>query len=184
MCKNVNPRCNDSIEHYCFFFLVSGKLIRDVLYSTWFSFSYLVIVVLGFAGILLIPVSGSKLLLDSLLGGLRQVCRLYILLHTDQRLFQSVEGTRVQHLLLNLGRVGTPRHQEQFLFLGCLRKETIQWLWRISESSVDTFQVYITVKQSTRKWIWLDNYLGSTLTLMGIFKVKQPVTALPAAALL
>lgn len=123
MCKNVNPRCNDSIEHYCCFFLVSGKLIRDVLYSTWFSFSYLVIVVLGFAGILLIPVSGSKLLLDSLLGGLRQVCRLYILLHTDQRLFQSVEGTRVQHLLLNLGRVGTPRHQEQFLFLGCLRKE-------------------------------------------------------------
>lgn len=106
-----------------YFFFVSGKLIRNVLYSTWFSFPYLVIVVLGFAGILLIPVSSSKLLLDSLLGGLRQVCRLYVLLHTDQWLFQSVEGTRVQHLLLNLGRVGTPRHQEQFLFLGCLRRE-------------------------------------------------------------
>lgn len=140
--------------------------------------------VLGFAGILLIPVSGSKLLLDSLLGGLRQVCRLYILLHTDQRLFQSVEGTRVQHLLLNLGRVGTPRHQEQFLFLGCLRKERYNDSEEYRRAPSILFKCIFTVKQSTRKWIWLDNYLGSTLTLMGIFKVKQPVTALPAAALL
>lgn len=83
-------------------------------------FSYFVVVILGFAGIILISVGGSKFLLDSLLGGLRQIRCLYVLLHTNQRFFQSVERTRVQHLLLDFGRVGTPRHQKQLLFLGSL----------------------------------------------------------------
>ena len=43
---------------------------------------------------------------------------LYVLLHPDQALFQRVEAGGVEHLFLDLGRVGTPRHQDQLLLLG------------------------------------------------------------------
>ena len=39
---------------------------------------------------------------------------------THQGLLESLEGTGVQHFLLDLGGVRAPRHQEQLLLLGAL----------------------------------------------------------------
>jgi len=41
---------------------------------------------------------------------------LNVLGHADQSFFQSIERRRVQHLLLDFGIVGAPRHQEQLFF--------------------------------------------------------------------
>lgn len=130
-------RCNDSYTcgalftaWFSFVFRFSGRFNFCVLFHLIFFLFFSLIVCSKFFGegglslawnTLLISVGGSKFLLDGLLGGLRQIRCLYVLLHTDQRLFQSVEGTRVQHLLLDFGRVGTPRHQKQLLFLGSLK---------------------------------------------------------------
>ena len=46
---------------------------------------------------------------------------LYELLDAHQALFQGIKGGGVEHLLLDLGRVGAPGHQEQFLLLTRLR---------------------------------------------------------------
>ncbi len=40
-----------------------------------------------------------------------------VLLDTDEGLLQSVEGRRIQHLLLDLGSVRAPRHQKELLLL-------------------------------------------------------------------
>ena len=39
------------------------------------------------------------------------------LVHSDEGFLEVVEGGGVQHLLLDLGRVRAPVHQEQLLFL-------------------------------------------------------------------
>ena len=38
-------------------------------------------------------------------------------MHSDEGFLEVVEGGGVQHLLLDLGRVRAPVHQEQLLFL-------------------------------------------------------------------
>ena len=45
---------------------------------------------------------------------------LYVLLDAHEALFQDIEGGSVEHLLLNLGGVRAPGHQEQLLLLACL----------------------------------------------------------------
>jgi len=70
---------------------------------------------------LLLAICRAQFLLHGVLGSLRQVGGLDIFLYAHQRLLQGVEGARVQHLLLDLGGVGAPGHEEQLLLLGALR---------------------------------------------------------------
>jgi len=62
-----------------------------------------------------------QLFLHALRRRLGLVCRLYILLYSDQTLLERVEGGRVEHFLLDLCRVGAPRDEEELLLLGGLR---------------------------------------------------------------
>lgn len=71
-------------------------------------------------GLSLLSVGGPELLLDDLLGRLRVVGGLERLVHADQRLLERVVAGRVDHLLLDLGRVRAPAQQEQLLLLGTL----------------------------------------------------------------
>merc|ERR1719394_858481 len=63
------------------------------------------------------PVGGSQLLFHFALGRLRGIGGLDELVHSDEGFLEVVEGGGVQHLLLDLGRVRAPVHQEQLLFL-------------------------------------------------------------------
>ena len=45
---------------------------------------------------------------------------LYVLLDAHEALFERIKGGGVEHLLLDLGRVRTPGHQEQLLLLAGL----------------------------------------------------------------
>merc|ERR1719481_1667123 len=71
-------------------------------------------------GAALDPVGGSELLLHALLGSLARVGCLNVLVYSDQRLLESIEGGRVQHLLLDLRTVGTPAHEEELLLFAGL----------------------------------------------------------------
>jgi len=69
-----------------------------------------------------VAIRGPELLLHSRFVSLTEVCGLDVLLHTDKALLQGVERRRVEHLLLDLGSVRTPGHQEQLLLLGGLAR--------------------------------------------------------------
>ena len=61
----------------------------------------------------LLSVSGLEDSLDVALFQLVGSVGLDDLVDPDEGLLQRVEGGRVDHLLLDLGGVGAPRHQEQ-----------------------------------------------------------------------
>jgi len=71
-------------------------------------------------GVALDPVGGPQLLLNFASGGFGGISSLDVLVNSNQRLLQSLEGACVQHFLLDLSRVRTPGHQEQLLLLGAL----------------------------------------------------------------
>jgi len=66
------------------------------------------------------PVGGPQLLLNFAGRCLRSVCSLNVLVYSDQRLLEGLEGAGVQHFLLDLRGVWAPRHQEQLLLLRAL----------------------------------------------------------------
>merc|ERR1719278_443906 len=66
------------------------------------------------------PVGGSQLLFHLTLGRFRGISGLDELVHSDEGFLEVVEGGGVKHLLLDLGRVWAPVHQEQLLLLAGL----------------------------------------------------------------
>ena len=65
-------------------------------------------------GILLLPVGGLEDALDVVLFESVDVVGLDDFVDADEGLLEGVERRRVDHLLLDLGRVRAPAHQEQF----------------------------------------------------------------------
>jgi len=62
----------------------------------------------------LLPVGGLEDALDVFLFEAVDVVGLDDFVDSDEGLLEGVERRRVDHLLLDLGRVGAPTHQEQF----------------------------------------------------------------------
>lgn len=71
-------------------------------------------------GFFLLSVSGPEFFLDDFLGCFRMVRGLERLVYTDQRFLERVVAGRVDHLLLDFGRVRAPAQQKQFLLFGAL----------------------------------------------------------------
>lgn len=68
----------------------------------------------------LLTISCAQLFLDSFAWSFRKISGLNVFLDSYERLLKSVKRAWVQHLLLNFGCVGAPRHQEKLLFLGAV----------------------------------------------------------------
>jgi len=70
-----------------------------------------------FVELFLLSVGGPELLLDDFLGGFRMVSGLERLVYANQRLLERVVAGRVNHLLLDFGRVRAPAKQKELLLL-------------------------------------------------------------------
>jgi len=100
-----------------------GQLIQRRFFLVALSFSssnVLLHFLLSFLLVRLLPVGGLEDALDVFLFEAVDVVGLDDFVDSDEGLLEGVERRRVDHLLLDLGRVRAPTHQEQFRPVGGL----------------------------------------------------------------